>query len=74
MHFAFTVDDVSAALERVEAAGGQRFWSEVMDMPGDFQVVYVTDPDGHVFELIDVDAPELVRRLIQADPNNDPAG
>jgi glyoxylase I family protein len=73
MHFCFTVDDVPEALERVEAAGGKRFWPEVMDMPGDFQVVYVTDPDGHVFELIGIDAPELIKRLIAADPANAPA-
>lgn len=73
IHFCFTVDDVPGSLERVEAAGGKRFWPEVMDMPGDFQVVYVTDPDGHVFELIDIDAPELIKRLIQAEPSNAPA-
>lgn len=73
MHFCFTVDNVPEALERVEAAGGKRFWPEVMDMPGDFQVVYVSDPDGHVFELIDIDAPELIKRLIAADPSNAPA-
>lgn len=72
IHFCFTVDDVPEALERVERAGGKRFWPEVVDMPGDFQVVYVTDPDGHVFELIDVDAPELIKRLIEADPSNAP--
>jgi catechol 2,3-dioxygenase-like lactoylglutathione lyase family enzyme len=73
IHFCFTVDDVPEALERVEAAGGKRFWPEVMNMPGDFQVVYVTDPDGHVFELIDIDAPELIKRLIAADATNAPA-
>lgn len=73
IHFAVTVDDVHEALERVEAAGGKRFWPEIQDMPGDFQVIYVTDPDGHVFELIDVDGPELIKRLIAADPSNRPA-
>jgi catechol 2,3-dioxygenase-like lactoylglutathione lyase family enzyme len=73
MHFCFTVDSVPEALERVEAAGGKRFWPDVMDMPGDFQVVYVADPDGHVFELIDIDAPELIKRMIAANPSNAPA-
>jgi catechol 2,3-dioxygenase-like lactoylglutathione lyase family enzyme len=72
IHTCFTVDNVPTALERVEAAGGKRYWPEVRDMPGDFQVVYVTDPDGHVLELIDIDARELVKRLIEADPNNAP--
>lgn len=73
IHFAFTVDDVPAALERVEGAGGKRFWPGVEEMPGGFHVVYVTDPDGHVFELLDVDAQELVKRLIAANPSNAPA-
>ncbi len=72
IHFAFQVDDVPEALRRVEAAGGERYWPEVRDMDLGFQVIYVTDPDGNVLELIDVDINDLVKRLVDADPNNAP--
>jgi glyoxylase I family protein len=55
MHFGVQVDDVSAALERVEAAGGRRrFPIKRYPLPeGDRHFVYCEDPDGHVFELIE---------------------
>jgi catechol 2,3-dioxygenase-like lactoylglutathione lyase family enzyme len=68
IHFAFHVDNVPEALERVEANGGERYWPEIRDMPLDFQVIYVTDPDGHVLELIDISVEELVKRLGESDP------
>jgi catechol 2,3-dioxygenase-like lactoylglutathione lyase family enzyme len=69
IHFAFYVDDVAEALERVERAGGKRYWPEIRNVKAlDFTVIYVTDPDGHVVELIDVPVEELVRRLVAADP------
>lgn len=72
MHFAFQVDDVDEALERIERAGGKRYWPQVKDMGLGFKVVYVTDPDGNVLEIVDIGPQELVRRLIAADPNNAP--
>jgi catechol 2,3-dioxygenase-like lactoylglutathione lyase family enzyme len=72
IHFAFQVDDVPAVLERVERAGGKRYWPEVRDMELGFQVIYVTDPDGHVLEIIDIGVGDLVRRLVEADPDNAP--
>ena len=72
IHYAFQVDDVPAALERVERAGGKRYWPEVRDMDPGFQVVYVTDPDGHVLELIDISIEDLVRGLVELDPANAP--
>ena len=72
IHFAFCVDDVPAALARVERAGGRRYWPEVRAMPLGFQVIYVTDPDGHVLELIDVAVEDLVHRLVEAYPINAP--
>ncbi len=74
IHFAFEVDDVAEALERVERAGGKRYWPEIREIkPLGFSVIYVTDPDGHVLELIDVGVDDLCRRLIAADPALDPA-
>lgn len=59
MHFAVQVDDVPAALARVEAAGGRaRF--PVTELGGGAHFVYCEDPDGHVFELLDVSHPETV--------------
>lgn len=64
-HFGFTVDDVAAALARVEAAGARRLWPEVSRF-GAAQVIYVADADGNVFELLDVPLDGIVavaRRL-----------
>jgi catechol 2,3-dioxygenase-like lactoylglutathione lyase family enzyme len=73
IHFAFQVDDVPGVLKRVEEAGGTRYWPEVVhDTDLGFQVIYVTDPDGHVLELIDIGIGNLVRRLVDADSNNAP--
>jgi catechol 2,3-dioxygenase-like lactoylglutathione lyase family enzyme len=68
IHFAFQVDDVPEALARVEAHGGARYWPEIRDMPLGFQVIYVTDPDGHVLELIDVSIQDLIQRITSSDP------
>jgi catechol 2,3-dioxygenase-like lactoylglutathione lyase family enzyme len=73
IHFAFQVDDVPEALRRVEDNGGKRYWPEVRDMALGFQVIYVTDPDGHVLELIDVSILDLVQRLAASDPAIDPS-
>ena len=70
MHFALTVDDVPAALERVEGAGGRKRFpvkSIGGDSPGRF--VYCEDPDGHVFELLSVDHPETVRIILAGNPD-----
>ena len=62
MHFAVTVDDVPAALAKVEAAGGRRRF-DVMPIGTDASArfVYCEDPDGIVFELLSVDHPATVR-------------
>jgi glyoxylase I family protein len=73
IHYAFYVDDVPEALERVERLGGRRYWPEIRDMPGGFQVIYVTDPDGNVIELIDIRIEDLVDVLNEHDPGNAPA-
>ncbi|HVV14643.1 VOC family protein [Amycolatopsis sp.] len=51
-HLGIRVADVDAALARAEAAGGTRLWGK----PGFFgpvRVVYLSDPDGTVLELLD---------------------
>lgn len=72
IHYAFYVDDVPEALARVEREGGRRYWPEIRDMPGGFQVIYVTDPDGNVLELLDIRIEPLVDVLNEQDPENRP--
>ena len=60
IHYAIEVDDVEAALERVERAGGRRLWQRLREIGPDAKVVYATDPDGHVLELIDLSIDGLV--------------
>jgi len=60
IHYAIQVDDVEAALARVEAAGGKRLWPEMRDITETKKVMYVTDPDGHVLELISLTMDELI--------------
>jgi predicted enzyme related to lactoylglutathione lyase len=68
MHVAFTVDDVDAAVERIQAAGG-RAVAPPMVVGGAEEgpkFVYCETPEGHVFELVSVDHPtviEFVRAL-----------
>lgn len=50
-HFGVQVDDVRAALERVEAHGGRRVWPDVLPL-GPVDAIYCADPDGNAFELI----------------------
>lgn len=49
--FYFRVDDVDAARDRVEAAGGAVVM-EPMDVPGGERVLQAVDPDGAVFGLV----------------------
>lgn len=59
MHFAIHVTEVAATLARVEGNGGGRFWSEPLAMDG-FTIIYVTDPDGNVIEVLDASMDELL--------------
>jgi catechol 2,3-dioxygenase-like lactoylglutathione lyase family enzyme len=72
LHFALEVDDVAAALQKVEAAGGKRYWPEVVAIGGGGHAVYVTDPDGNVIELIDLSPDDLVAMLIENEPEMAP--
>lgn len=72
IHFAFQVDDVEQALQSIEAAGGKRYWPDVKEMEFGCKVVYATDPDGNVLEIIDLPIDELIKRLVEMDPANRP--
>jgi len=71
-HLAVQVDDTDAALERVEAAGGRRVWPAV-DRFGAARVIYVTDPDGNVVELLDRPPSDIVGALLRWFPDAAPA-
>lgn len=51
-HLGIQVDDVDAALDRAEAAGGSRLWRRPGRW-GSVRVIYLHDPDGNVVELLD---------------------
>jgi catechol 2,3-dioxygenase-like lactoylglutathione lyase family enzyme len=68
LHFGLQVPDVPRALERLEAAGGKRAWPEVRTM-GTVHVIYATDPDGNLIEILDADAATLAEVVIAANPD-----
>lgn len=72
-HFGLEVDDVAAALERVEHAGGHRLFDQV-ERFGRARVIYVADPDGNVIELLDSPlatiAAETIRMFPEAAPGD----
>jgi predicted enzyme related to lactoylglutathione lyase len=52
----FTTDDLPALLERVEKAGG-RIHAPIQEMPElKIRVAFATDPEGHLAELVEVQA------------------
>jgi catechol 2,3-dioxygenase-like lactoylglutathione lyase family enzyme len=68
MHFCLWVDDVVAAADRVEAAGG-RLRFPVRPWADGRHFVYVEDPDGHVIELLDATMEECVVLTKQSLPD-----
>ena len=70
-HLAVQVEDTDAALARVEAAGGQRVWPAV-DRFGKARVIYVTDPDGNVVELLDKPPADIAGALLRWFPEATP--
>jgi catechol 2,3-dioxygenase-like lactoylglutathione lyase family enzyme len=62
MHYAIQVEDTDAALVRAEAAGATRIWPEVLPM-GKLRIVYVTDPDGNVIEILDGTMDEVIELI-----------
>jgi len=73
LHFGIQVDDVPAALRRIEAAGGSRIWPKIARW-GDASVVYVADPDGNVIEIIDRSIEQIAHLTIEAFPEAAPEG
>jgi catechol 2,3-dioxygenase-like lactoylglutathione lyase family enzyme len=70
-HLALQVDDTDAALARVEQAGGRRVWPAV-DRFGRARVIYVTDPDGNVVELLDRPPSDIAGSLLRWFPDATP--
>jgi catechol 2,3-dioxygenase-like lactoylglutathione lyase family enzyme len=66
MHFGVTVEDVPAALARVEAAGGRRRLeiNHVGGRPAAPRFVYCEDPEGHVFELMEMTRDQTVAEIL----------
>lgn len=73
LHYGMRVDDVAAALERVEAAGGRRLWPEIAQW-GDASVIYVSDLDENVIELTDSSVAHIAELTIAQFPEAAPAG
>lgn len=67
MHFGVTVADVPAALEKVEALGGKRRLpvNHVGGRPDAPRFVYCEDPDGHVFELMEMTTEQTVEQILK---------
>ena len=67
MHFGVTVADVPATLARVEAAGGRRRLAvnHVGGRPDAPRFVYCDDPEGHVFELMEMTRDETVEQILK---------
>jgi lactoylglutathione lyase len=71
-HLALQVDDVDAALERAEAAGGRRLW-EGVDRFGRARVIYLEDPSGNVVELLDKPPADIAGAFHRYFPESVPA-
>ncbi len=70
-HFGLQVDDVEAALERIERAGGRRLFERV-ERWGRARVVYVADPDGNTIELLDAPVEVIAEEAIRMFPGAAP--
>ena len=53
-HFGIEVEDIDATYERLRDAG-VRFHCPVLDMEAGIRATYGRDPDGNVFELLELD-------------------
>jgi len=54
-HCGFEIDDIDEVYERLTAAG-VRFHCPVVSFPGGIRALYGRDPDGYVFELLEMPA------------------
>ncbi len=71
-HVGFVVRDVPEVLRRAEAAGASRQWPEPVTIGG-AEMIYLTDPFGNTFELMDVPGSNLVDLLLELYPDGVPA-
>jgi catechol 2,3-dioxygenase-like lactoylglutathione lyase family enzyme len=72
-HFGIEVDDVAAALTRVEDAGGSRVWPEIVKAFGTIDAIYCTDPDGNLIELISESMDAASRAALARHPEAQPS-
>jgi catechol 2,3-dioxygenase-like lactoylglutathione lyase family enzyme len=73
-HFGVTVDDVAAAADRIEAAGGRRV-NDVTHVGDDrvgLRFCYCQDPDGNTFELWEVDHQRVMDAITDRLPETRP--
>ena len=52
-HFGIQVDDIESAYHRLRGAG-VRIHSPITTFPGGTKAIYARDPDGNVFELVEM--------------------
>ena len=52
-HFGVSVPDIDSAYQRLQAAG-VRIHSPIKTFPGGTRAIYARDPDGNVFELVEM--------------------
>ena len=67
-HFALDCDDVAETVARVEAAGGQHLWPEVLTW-GDSQVTFVADLDGNAIELLSASVERIAEMTVEMFPD-----
>jgi catechol 2,3-dioxygenase-like lactoylglutathione lyase family enzyme len=70
MHFAFTVDDIDGAVERILAAGGSvptPPW-RLGGAPDGPRSVYCLSPEGHAFELVTIDYSAVITFMRNRQP------
>ncbi len=67
-HLGVRVDDVVATLAAVEAAGGHRLFPELGAL-GDADLIYVSDPDGNVLELLNVGLRRIAELMVDMFPD-----
>lgn len=67
MHFGVTVESVPDTLAKVEALGGRRRLpvNHVGGRPDAPRFVYCEDPDGHVFELMEMTTAQTVEQILK---------
>jgi catechol 2,3-dioxygenase-like lactoylglutathione lyase family enzyme len=73
-HFGVVVEDVAAALGRIEETGGRRVndVTSVGDDPDGLQFCYCQDPDGNTFEMWEVDHQAVIDAVTDRLPETRP--